>query len=343
MLAKDRAYLDTLKACVDVRALLSYYGATFHPMSNDSTLRCSCVVHGGHNPTSMTYRDNYFHCFGECGFKGDVFALVSAVENCSFKDSIKRVEEFSAHRKSTASVAVVQSVDPFTKMLEQSYTQVEPNERITSPLVERALRNKRNPYVESGRFKDSTMKWFEVGYCDFNDYFMDRAIITIHDDEGHLIGFSGRDMSGGDSTNKYRIKKGFKKGLSLYNLNRARKFIDSKHPMIVCEGFGQVWRLHEAGYDTAVALMGKEITDGQYALISKYTTKVILALDYDKPGLEATLKLGSELSRSFDVRVAVSDMAPDVDLGDMTAEQAASCIERAIPFKKWATFYGGLT
>jgi DNA primase len=303
------------------------------------------VVHGGKNPTSLTYRADTgsFHCWGECSFKGDVFSLVSATEGCSFKDSVKRVEEFSTVGECTVVSKPRHTVDPLVKAFEDTYSDEEKPEVLSSPLVERALKNTRNPYVEQGRFRGSTMRWFEVGYCDFNEYFMDRAIITIHDEHGNLIGFSGRDMANHESTNKYRIKKGFKKGLCLYNLNRARHFVDSKNPLIICEGFGQVWRLYEAGYSNAVALMGKEITDGQYALISKYATKIILALDFDEPGREASLKLGADLSRIYDVSVVLSDMGPDTDLGDMTPEQAKTCIESAIPFKKWTTLLGGLT
>lgn len=345
MAVKDRAELDMLKDCVDVKALLGYYGASFHPMSTDSRIRCNCVVHNGSNNTSLVYSEEsqYFHCWGECGFKGDVFALVAAIEHCSFKDSIKRVEEFSAHKRTTASTRTVHTVDPFTRIMEETYSVSEKPEILSSPLVERALRSKRNPYVDSGRFRGSTMRFFEVGYCDFNDFFMDRAIITIHDDAGHLIGFSGRDMSGGDATNKYRIKKGFKKGLCLYNLHRAKKYLSVGEPLIVCEGFGQVWRLYEAGYPNAVALMGKEISDGQYELISRYTTSIVLALDFDEPGRQASLKLGSELARNFDVRVSVSNLPTSVDLGDMTPDQAEACILSSIPFKKWKSFYGGLT
>jgi DNA primase len=297
------------------------------------------VVHGGRNPTSLTYQveNKFFHCWGECGFKGDVYNLVMAVEHCSFKDSIKRVEEYSCTNKSTACAVPRPTVDPWRKALEDNYAPKEVNEVISSPLVEKALANPHNPYVESGRFRKSTMDYFEVGYCEDNEYFMNRAIITIHDDEGRLIGFSGRDMSG-TSNNKYRIKKGFKKGLCLYNMNRAKRYVSSKNPLILCEGFGQVWRLHEACKPTAVALMGKELTQGQYNLVSKYTTKeVILALDFDSAGMEAMYNIGTTLSRTFDVSVAVSNLEPDVDLGDMTAAQALCCIGNALPFKQWVS------
>jgi DNA primase len=260
-------------------------------------------------------------------------------------ESVAKVSAFSARNKTNGFKKTTAAVttDPWIEGLARAYAPVETNEVINSPLVESALRNPYNPYVATGKFNAETMAYFQVGYCDDNDYFRDRAIITIHNEDGNLIGFSGRDMTGTES-NKYRIKKGFKKGNCLYNLHRARNYISRKNPMVLVEGFGQAWRLHEAGVRTAVALMGKELTDEQYKLIMKYTTSIVLALDFDEPGIHATKKIVDRLEDKIDVRVMVSTQHPDTDLGDMEIEDVTEIYENSIPTYLWYNeIYRGLT
>jgi DNA primase len=324
-----------LKDGADVRAVLDYYGATVF-LDNESQIRSNCIIHGGDNSTSLVYSKYFktFKCFGECGFQGDVLQLIMVKEGCSFSAAMKRLQEFSTVREASATEEK-RVRDPWLEALESSYGAKVTNEKIYSPLVEKALEFRPNPYVSSGRFTQDTIDYFEVGYCNFNEYFMDRAIITIHDEEGNLVGFSGRDMRNAPSPSKYRIKKGFKKGACLYNLHRAKKFVSIKSPLIITEGFGQVWRLNEAGYKTGVALMGKEATDTQLALILRYATSVILALDFDDAGIEATKKLIEKLDDRINVKVVVTKLGKDLDLGDLDCYTVSEMVESAIPAYVW--------
>lgn len=332
---KDRTELDTLKSTVDIKALLMHYGGVIAIESNDN-IRSSCVVHGGSNVSSLSYntRTGWFKCFGTCGFTGDVFKLIQTIERCTFADAVERVREYSSANNGLQT-SPRKRIDDRNRALEAAYGGRNSNEVISSPLVERALKYRPNPYVVSEKFKQDTMEYFQVGYCDFNDYFMNRAIITIHDEYGSLIGFSGRDMKNKDATNKYRIKKGFKKGYCLYNLNRAKEFIDRGNPMIICEGFGQVWRLHEAGYPTGVALMGKDATQEQLELILRFTTNAVLALDFDSPGMDATMNLIEQLDDKIDLSVIASKYGENVDLADMSVSTAQEVMETRIPPYYW--------
>lgn len=333
----DRDYLDTLKRTIDVRGLLSHYGGSVLIESGDS-IRSNCVVHGGKNPSSLSYNPSsgFFRCFGECGFKGDVFKLIQTLEGCSFREAVDKAKTFSHLGESNGySPSSEKKEDSWLVALQDVYGDSEKNEVIYSPLVERSLKVRPNPYVESGKFLQETLDYFEVGYCDFNDYFMNRAIITIHDASGNLIGFSGRDMKNSENTNKYRIKKGFKKGYCLYNLNRAKNYISRKTPLVIVEGFGQCWRLHEAGISTAVALMGKDTTPQQLDLILSYTSSAVLALDFDKPGRESTLKLIEQLDDKIDLQVLTSPFGENVDLGGLSVENVKSVYDNRIPPYLW--------
>ena len=333
----SRNYVKALKGSVDVSRLLNSYGVDVL-VCGDGYIRSSCIVHGGSNVTSLSYsmKTGMFKCFGECGFVGDVIALIRQVDGCSFKQAVEKAASFAGNVVIGAVEAKEEPVEDWIEALSRAYSPKQSNDKISTALVDRALMTKPNPYVVSGKFLESTIDYFEVGYCDFNEYFMDRAIITIHDETGTLVGYSGRSMKeSGAAANKYRIKKGFRKGWVLYNLNRASKYLNPRNPMVIVEGFGQVWRLHEAGVDSVVALMGKDATDEQVDLILKYTTSVVLGLDFDEAGIIATKKLIDTFDGRIDIRVMQTTFSKNVDLGDMSTANALKCYDLAIPDYLW--------
>lgn len=56
---------------------------------NERTRRCACILHGGSNPSAFSWReDGVWRCHS-CGAGGDKIALVRAVRQCSFYDSLE--------------------------------------------------------------------------------------------------------------------------------------------------------------------------------------------------------------------------------------------------------------
>lgn len=54
--------------------------------------------------------------------------------------------------------------------------------------------------------------------------------------------------------------------------------------------------MHAAGFSNTVALCGTALTAGQIALLKKYTNRICLLLDGDKPGREAARKISLSLN-----------------------------------------------
>ena len=87
--------------------------------------------------------------------------------------------------------------------------------------------------------------------------------------------------------------KGFKKADYLYNLDTSYDYV------IVVEGYSDVMRLYQFGYN-AVALLGADISDWQAEQIRKFQ-HVYLATDNDNPGRRAIEKLYFALKDHTDV------------------------------------------
>lgn len=329
-----REHVVEVKFSVDVELLMRTRYGVQPGLANEDYARYPCVVHGGENPTSLVHnkRTQVLHCYS-CGFVGDVIQLVREKERASFKEAVDILSQYANGVVRGVNLERRTQLPPHLKALHSAYGSIGANEVLPNTrLVERAKQYNPNPYVASGRFSQSTMEYFEVGYCDFNEAFMNRAIIPIHDEFGGLVGYSGRLMVG-DGFQKYRIKKGFKKAYCLYNLHRAKAHLKD-FPLVLTEGFGQVWRLHEAGIPTGVALMGKELSTRQADLALQHTTRVVLALDFDAAGVDATTKIIKRLAGVVDVEVLFEDCP--LDLGDMTPEAVRTLYEQRVPASTWS-------
>ncbi len=135
------------------------------------------------------------------------------------------------------------------------------------------------------------------------DKFRNRLMLPVIDVRGDVIGFTSRVMD--DSTPKYLNTPEtsiFKKRSILYGLNYAK---NTRRPnLILVEGNIDVITMHQAGFDNTVATMGTALTEEHIRLLGKYTKELVLCLDNDAAGQDATQR-AIGLLRSSDVAVKV--------------------------------------
>ena len=125
------------------------------------------------------------------------------------------------------------------------------------------------------------------------DVFRGRIIFPIRDARGRCIAFGGRAMDPADPAKYLNSPETllFDKGRSLYNHGPARAAAGNGQPLIVAEGYMDVIALSEAGFTAAVAPLGTAITETQLQLIWRIAPEPIIALDGDKAGIGAALRL----------------------------------------------------
>jgi DNA primase len=130
------------------------------------------------------------------------------------------------------------------------------------------------------------------------DRFRHRLMFAIRDERGRVAGFGGRTLPGealgaGEHQPKYvntPQSAVFDKSAILYALDLARDAIRSAGEAVIVEGYMDAIAAHEHGHANVVASMGTSLTERQVALLKRYTRNVILALDADAAGGEATLR-----------------------------------------------------
>lgn len=137
------------------------------------------------------------------------------------------------------------------------------------------------------------------------DRFRHRLMFPIRDDRGRVSGFGGRLLpgeapgSGGDDHQPKYVNTSqspiFDKGTIVYGLDLAKESIRGEGRAVIVEGYMDAIAAHEHGYANVVASMGTALTERQVALIKRHASTIVLALDADNAGGEATVRSAYEI------------------------------------------------
>jgi DNA primase len=158
------------------------------------------------------------------------------------------------------------------------------------------------------------------------DRFRHRLMFPIRDERGRVSGFGGRVLPGealgareGEHQPKYVNTSQspiFDKGAILYALDIAKDAIRSEGRAVIVEGYMDVIAAHEHGFTNVVASMGTALTERQVGLLKRHTRNLILALDADAAGSEATLRGVQVVADAVD-----RDMEPQVNWRGVIRQQ----------------------
>lgn len=337
-----------------------------------------CPFHQEKTPSFIVNPDsNTFHCFG-CGVGGNVFKFVMMIENLDFPSAVQtlarkynvtipepdpyrgggkyaasgnenynlRERLFLLHEKLAAWYAAWLKNNPDSKAAAYFRS------REMDPAF--ALRFQIGAAPDSW---DAAMNWaLHEGFTldelkaahlvsesqkvqgKFFDFFRNRLIFPIWNEQGRVVGFSARqidkEQGGGKYVNSVESPI-FKKGRILYGLNFARPDIPKKGSVILCEGQMDVIAMHTAGCTNAVAPQGTAFGDDQAAILRRYTDTVLLATDADSAGFKAVLKDAAILlPRGFHLKVVSFPGGKDPDelLHKSGPEAVREAVEQAADF-----------
>ena len=257
-----------------------------------------CPFHEDHHPSlSVNLEKQYFTCFA-CGEKGDVIHFLQKIEGLSFKEAVKQLtgDRGQGGVKTVKKDKKQLPVDSDAKQLSTVTCQL---------LLEKNLEFFSSLLPAASGDSDLTPTWldFEVGTSPAMvagewKAMRNRLVFPIRDEEGILVGFGARRLTEVPGSPKYinsPTSELYRKNELLYGLNIARKAIREKGYAILVEGYKDVLAMHAAGFGNTVALCGTALCDGHIALLKKYTSRVLVMLDADTAGRNASEKAVSLL------------------------------------------------
>ena len=110
---------------------------------------------------------------------------------------------------------------------------------------------------------------------------------------GQVVGFSGRLMVADPNEGKYINTPEtlvYHKGKTLYGLSELGQEIKKAGTLVVVEGEFDLLSSVQAKVNNVAAIKGSAFTVDQAKLVSRFVKKVVLALDSDRAGVNATKK-----------------------------------------------------
>ncbi len=131
----------------------------------------------------------------------------------------------------------------------------------------------------------------------YYDFFRHRLIFPIIDRSGRVLAFGGRALE--DKGPKYINSSEtlvYQKGKHLFGIPQAVK--SGSDFWFLVEGYMDVLALSRAGIDHAVAPLGTALTLAQAQLIGRYVDRVVILMDSDRAGREASLRSGEILEKA---------------------------------------------
>ena len=313
----------------NVEKLLSYFDVEYVEFQN--RIAFPCPVHGGDSPeaccifTDGTTSKGNWQCFTRgCqeeyinnlfGFvrgclsynKGRTVSMNETAEFC-LEFLQKDIDDLPDAPKKT-----VKTLDIFNRRIE----------RAEGAISRSDLRSKLNipaPYYLGRHYSQLVLEAFDVGECTSqNQPMTGRVVVPVYDEEYNYVGCVGRAIKE-HLKPKWLHSQGFKKNV-LYGLNIAKEEIMNTGSVVLVEGQGDVWRLHEAGIANAVGIFGCSINEDQLILLEKSgALNVIILTDYDDAGKKAANQIVKMCGRRFNyIRPEMIDGVKDV--GDLTIQQ----------------------
>lgn len=155
------------------------------------------------------------------------------------------------------------------------------------------------------------------------DKFRGRVMFPIRNSSGKPVAFGGRTLKG--EAAKYINSPEtllYKKSNELYGIFEAKNDIVKSDRIYLMEGYLDVISSWQEGLRNVVASSGTALTDGQIALLHRFTENVTLVYDGDPAGIKASLR-GIDMLLSHKMHVNVL-LLPDGDDPDSFAKKHGS-------------------
>jgi len=311
--------IDEVKQRTDIVDVVSQYVSLKKAGRNLVGL---CPFHSERHPSFFVYPEQQsWHCFG-CNTGGDVLSFVMKKESLDFGEALRLLAQ-----RAGVTIPSKFEREEGKEEKERLYkvnevaAQYFHNLLLNSPDGEKA-----RSYVASRGFSAKTITDFQLGFSpnswdalkqyllerDYteselltaglvveaengrtHDRFRNKLMFPILDIRGRVIGFGSRVLD--DSTPKYINSPQtptFDKSSSLYGINLAAANIRKQEMAVIVEGYMDVITAHQNGFNNVVASMGTSVTEKQVSSLKRLTRNIILAMDADVAGQEASKRGG---------------------------------------------------
>ena len=308
-----------------------------------------CPFHKEKTPSfNVNPHKQIFHCFG-CHKGGDVFTFVKEYESIDFPEAVRRLADRAKIPLEYEKTGAQQETRHLKETLLLIHEQIA--QRWQNALASEASGQIARDYLARRGVAGEAVKLFRLGSApdawddtvnfakgkghplelvekaglilrkegsdSYYDRFRGRLMFPICDEQGRVIGFSGRVLSGDEKTAKYVNSPEtpiFTKSKVFFGLDKSKRALLEAECAIVCEGQLDLIACFMAGIQNVVAPQGTAFTADHARILKRYVEEVVLCFDSDEAGQNAAVRsLENLLASGLAVRVAVVPSPHDPD------------------------------
>lgn len=350
------ATLEQVRAANDIVEVVGSYiplkraGASFAAL---------CPFHKERTPSfHVNPQRQTFHCYG-CHKGGDVFSFVKEYENLDFPDAVRRLAERARIPLETDSRPGEGQSRQLKDLLLDIHEQI--TQRWQIALATDAAGQVARDYLARRGVTPEAVQIFRLGYAPdlwddtvnwagakhydletmektglilrkegsdhFYDRFRGRLMFPICDEQGRVIGFSGRILDSDAKSAKYVNSPEtpiFTKSKVFFGLHKSKRALLDTGFAVICEGQLDLITCYMAGVENIVAPQGTAFTGDHARILKRYVNEVVLCFDSDDAGQNASVRsLDHLLAAGLTAKVAVIPAPHDPDSFIKSAGPAA--------------------
>jgi DNA primase len=353
-----RDSIDRLRDAIDMFDLVS---AKTDLRRVGSRFTGLCPFHDERTPSfSVNAEEKLFYCFG-CQAKGDAIGFVEQAEGLDFPEAVEMLADrygVKLERENDDPQAEERRrrrarLHSLLSRAARYYASYLWDSREAGPARE---------YLAGRGLAEQVLKEFQVGYSpkawdrmligaaqsgfrpeelvaaglaqrgregSLYDRFRGRIMFPLSDFRGQVLGFGARAMSEGQQPKYLNTSENdvYHKGRQLFGIHLARAQAAKGGRIVVVEGYTDVLALHQAGIREAVAIMGTALTQEQLSLLGRAAPLVVLALDADRSGQDAMLRVARATN---DTQIHVVEMSEDQDPAELIAKGGAEAFSERL-------------
>lgn len=318
----NQEFIDEVLSKNDIVDVISRY-VTLSRRGNNYW--ACCPFHMEKTPSMSVKQDGqFFKCFG-CGEGGNVISFLMKIENIEFLQALEILcknagmqmptleesNEMMAKKKLRDRLLNIVTdscnfyIDNLNNPKAKTHVDYINRRGLNAEMQQKFMIGASLDFDSLPRFLKSKGYTFDemlqagvVGVNDngnYYDFYGGRVIFPIFNGLNEVVGFSGRDISNNPEKAKYKNTPQtmlFNKSGLIYGYNFLRE-LKKKHELdsiILVEGQMDVIACHQAGVNNAIGCLGTALTASHAKDLAHLCNNIILCLDGDNAGANATYK-----------------------------------------------------
>ena len=331
--------MSQVKQIKDATDIIAIIGERIELKKSGSQYRALCPFHSEKSPSFFVSEAmQRYKCFG-CQESGDALEFLQKYEGLTFAESLEyladkagiTLETFHHSEADEEKSQLLQVLDLAKEYYHFLLTKHPTGQPALAYLKNRGVTAESIKLFSLGLATDSwdglikylvTKKKYSLQLLEkaglvvrknnnYYDRFRNRIIFPLRNHRGQVLGFSGRVMDPTIKTAKYINSPEtslYHKSQMLFALAENYQAIRKKELVVVTEGELDCISSVQAHLPYTVAIKGSALTEEQIKLLSRLVKKVVLALDQDEAGLEAS-KRAIHLATESQLDLKVANLA----------------------------------